>query len=239
MSYSITKWFSDIVRYPQKTITRDQGSYEEYWDLRGRSGPVSISAWQKERADILLARIRSDSTTAPVVLDVGSGNGAVLSYLKKNIPGLKGIGVDLSDEILAPVKEAGFETLVLNCALPSERRFPECDYVVLFEVIEHIADAEALVESALRVARKGVCISIPNSGFFTYRLRLLFGKFPAQWARTPNEHLRFWTLADMHWWLGALDWKGSVSTYQGVPFLKKVWPALFAAGIVVWIPRKP
>ncbi len=238
MSYLFTKWLGDIVGYPQKTIIRDEGSYEMYWDLRGRGGPVSISSWQKERADIFLARLKSDGVRAPVVLDVGCGNGAVLSYLKTNMPGLTGIGIDLSEQILAPVKEAGFETIVRNCALPSERKFPECDYVILFEVIEHVADAEALVESAMRVARRGVCISVPNTGFFTYRLRLLFGKFPAQWARLPNEHLRFWTLSDMRWWLRALGWNGTVSTYQGVPFFKKAWPALFAAGMVVWISKK-
>lgn len=238
MSYLLTKWVNDIVGYPQKIIARDGGSYEMYWDLRGRSGSVSISSWQKERADILLARIRKDGLSAPVVLDVGCGNGAVLSYLKKNIPGLIGIGIDLSEQILSPVKEAGFETYVRNCALASEREFPECDYAILFEVIEHVADAEDLVAAALGAARKGVCISVPNTGFFTYRLRLLFGKFPAQWARMPNEHLRFWTLSDMRWWLSALGWGGSVSTYQGVPLFKKMWPALFAAGLVVWIQSK-
>jgi hypothetical protein len=108
----------------------------------------------------------------------------------------------------------------------------------LFEIIEHVPDAEGLLAAVRNKATKGVFFSIPNTGFFTHRFRLLFGKFPAQWSERPNEHVRFWTLRDVTWWLNAQDiTQFEVHTYEGVPYLKHVLPSLFAAGILVYIPR--
>jgi 2-polyprenyl-3-methyl-5-hydroxy-6-metoxy-1,4-benzoquinol methylase len=116
-------------------------------------------------------------------------------------------------------------------------QLPACDYALLCEIIEHVPDAEALLAAARRAARRGVFVSVPNTGFFTYRLRLLFGKFPAQWAVRPNEHLRFWTLTDMRWWLRAQGiHDATVHAYEGVPLLKHLVPNLFAAGIIMYIP---
>jgi len=71
-----------------------------------------------------------------------------------------------------------------------------------------------------------------------YRLRLLFGKFPAQWRVHPGEHVRFWTARDLRWWLlaqGIENYK--IFYYEGIPLLNKIVPSLFAAGFVVYIQK--
>lgn len=174
------------------------------------------------------------------ILDIGCGDGAVLQYLKTKRPNMHGIGIDFSEPVLERVRAAGFEAHALDVSNTTELVLPSADYAILFEVIEHVRDSELLIQKALASVTKGVFISIPNSGFFTNRLRLLMGKFPMQWVVHPNEHLRFWTVRDTRWWIGALGWSSHsvVRTYQGVPILKNIAPSWFAAGIVVYIKKK-
>jgi len=60
-------------------------------------------------------------------------------------------------------------------------------------------------------------------------LKLLLGRFPLQWLAHLVEHLRFWFL----WWANWLGYRVQAAIpYQGTPFLKRLWPNLFASGVV-------
>ena len=73
----------------------------------------------------------------------------------------------------------------------------------------------------------------PITGVFADRLRLLFGRFPLQWVVTPGEHLRYWTRADFGWWAEQMGFRlVRAVPYEGTPWLKDVWPSLFAAAFV-------
>ena len=54
---------------------------------------------------------------------------------------------------------------------------------------------------------------------------------------TSSEHLRFWTIRDLKWWLGFLNIynQSKIIPYKRVPFLNKIWPNLFAEGSFVII----
>ena len=225
-------WFAQIFLYPRVTL----GSDENYWKSRNRGATPSLSAWQKQRADLALSYM--DTRTASV-LDVGSGDGGVLHYMKTKIQNFSGTGIDRDEGARRALSTLGFLALDVDLTKSTSLdTLPECDYALMFEIIEHVPQSEELVAAARRVAKRGVFFSVPNTGFFTYRLRLLFGKFPAQCAERPNEHVRFWTLRDMHWWLKAQGIENaSVHTYEGVPYLRSLFPSLFAAGIMVWIPH--
>ena len=141
--------------------------------------------------------------------------------------------------MLEEIRRSGFTAVaadVADCSFVP----PSCDYALLFEIVEHVPLSEALIENARKNARRGVFVSFPNSGFFTYRLRLLFGRFPVQWLFHPSEHLRFWTYKDVRWWLSACGWKNAVvHGYEGVPILNTLFPGLCAAGIILYIPTAP
>lgn len=231
--YRLKQWSRDLFLYPRSTI----GSDETYWKSRGRTQSGTLSAWQKERVDWALARM--DTTGTFSLLDVGSGDGGVLRYVRDRSPNMRGVGVDRDPEARTALSRFGFTAL--DIALDSATTYaqlPEADYVFLFEILEHVPDAEGLLAVSRSKARRGVFFSVPNTGFFTHRFRLLLGKFPAQWVERPNEHLRFWTLTDMRWWLGAQGiTNAEVHPYEGGPVLKYLFPSLFAAGIIVWIPH--
>ena len=68
---------------------------------------------------------------------------------------------------------------------------------------------------------------------------MLFGKFPLQWASHPGEHLRFWTVSDVKWWLKSANFNiESLELYEGIPILNKIFQSLFAQGIVFKITEK-
>jgi len=224
-------WLKLIFSYPK--LGNHDISYDAYWQSRGLNSKSKLNSFQKKRADLTLKHIERES----VVLDVGCGSGALLAYIDNLKPMKKLIGVDVSEKALAFAKENNIETIRGNISsLEILEKLPPADYILMFEVIEHFPNSEDLVKWAVRHAKNGVFFSVPNTGFFAHRLRLLFGRFPLQWRVNPSEHLRFWTVRDMKWWLKEQNYRNfRIRLYEGVPILNKIWPSLFGQGIFVFI----
>lgn len=232
--YQLKLWAKDIFFYPQeRLVLEDSLDYDRYWEEKRGSAVGVLSDWQKARADIILKTLRRESSVT--VGDIGCGEGSILKYLMDRAPISRATGYDGSSFVLEKAKQIGMNAVLLDLNRTEElSKIEKADYQLLLEVIEHFPHSEKILAAAYKKANKGVFFSFPNSGFFTYRLRLLFGKFPKQWIRFPNEHLRFWTARDLKWWLDAQGYKNyKIFFYKGVPVLNKIWPSLFAAGFVV------
>jgi ubiquinone/menaquinone biosynthesis C-methylase UbiE len=99
------------------------------------------------------------------LLDVGIGEGDWLQLLAERRPGLELAALDLSPQRLADLEVrqgdgrpvAKHEGDVTKMPLEDDA----VDVVSLLEVIEHVTDWEAAVRDALRVARRGVLITVP------------------------------------------------------------------------------
>lgn len=237
--YFLKRWFVDIFLYPKSKLTLDNSlDYDEYWKEKRGGDSARLSSWQLERANIIAGVLKGQSGVS--VGDIGCGDGAILQYIDKQVSLGKMKGYDTSEFILEKMKAIGIDTALFD--VNKEESWSEVsvmDYYLLLEILEHIPNSEKFLHTVLTKASKGVFFSFPNSGFFIYRLRLLFGKFPKQWATFPNEHLRFWTMADLNWWLKALGYRDyKVFCYKGVPLLNRIWPALFAAAFVVYLPKE-
>ncbi|MBU4142860.1 class I SAM-dependent methyltransferase [Patescibacteria group bacterium] len=234
--YKIKEDLKGLFRYPVVDLAVNPCvSYDKYWETRGRNASPVLSDWQKKRADIVLKAIEKNSS----VLDLGCGNGAFIKYLEVKA-GIKGVGVDLNDKILEQAKSIGVATIKMDITdLNSIKSLPEFDYITGFEIIEHLSCPEGLLDCLRGKARKAMFFSIPNTGYYAHRLRLLLGKFLLQWASHPGEHLRFWTVSDVKWWLKSLGFNiESLELYEGIPLLNKIWPSLFAQGMVFKITAK-
>ena len=217
------------------TVAHDQ-DYDAYWELKRKMGAGELSTWQRCRAEIVLSMLQK--IPEPIAIgDVGCGDGVIAKYLMNHRPISRAVGYDNSRFILGEAEKLGLETVFFDLNSPSyASEFQMLDIHLFLEVLEHIPHSERALTAAMEHSRRGVIFSVPNTGFFTYRLRLLFGKFPMQWALMPNEHLRFWTIADVKWWLSALGYTDyTICPYFGVPVLNRVWPNLFSAGMVVWV----
>lgn len=239
-AYSVKLFFISVFCYPAQSIPEgDRVDYDAYWAARRDAGSIGmLSRWQKERADAVLATISLDAQAH--ITDLGCGDGGVLRYLEQKCKGIKGFGIDMSDFALKKAREFGVQTRRADITdLRELEHLERADYFLLFEILEHIPHSEQFLKIVYEKADRGVFFSIPNSGFLAYRLRLLFGKFPAQWRIHPAEHLRFWTVTDVRWSLSALGIpRHKIFFYQGIPFLNKIFPSLCAAGIIVYLPKR-
>jgi methionine biosynthesis protein MetW len=211
-------------------IKESSPDYDAYWrDKRGHGTMGEPGIFQFHRARWILPRIDEGDSVA----EFGCGDAATLLWLKQRKK-IEAIGIDVSDYALDFAKSRGIRTHRVDAKSADWDSLPEADTYLLLEVLEHMPDPEVVLAKVLSKARKKVIISIPNTGYFPYRIRLLFGRFPVQWKLHPAEHLRFWTIRDFRWWLAQLrlSGKSEVHGYKGIPVLNRLLPNAFAMGII-------
>lgn len=209
----------------------DAKANEQYWEVRRANGMGGLNAFQRDRAELILAATAGEG----VLLDIGSGDGAMLDYMRERSQ-LRIIASDISPKAREHLIARGYEIADLELDDPSPvADLAPLDYIALCEVLEHLPNPENVLREVRGLCRKAVFFSVPNTGYYAYRLRLLLGRFPVQWRAHPGEHLRFWTLRDMRWWINALNMStdATVHTYQAVPVLGRFFPNLFCRGLFV------
>jgi len=216
----------------QKQIL-EKMDYDGYWQQRS---PMGLHA----RHLIIARQIEAGDS----VLDVGCGDGYFLSYLK-GLKAVKELGIDVSSVAIKKALAKGINARVepfLDFA--KNDRHDLFDYIIMSEVLEHLVDAEDYIKLGFKLARKALIISFPNSAYWPFRLRLLFGRFPVQWAYHPCEHLRFWSVTDFKDWIksqGLQDAKYKVYFYpsNGITIfnLHKMLANLFCRQMVVVIKK--
>jgi methionine biosynthesis protein MetW len=208
--------------------------YDTYWENKAPETMGQLSDWRLRRAKVFTELL----TTGDSVLDLGVGDGALLSYMLEQRQ-ISAYGLDISPRAVEFCRARGLNVDLADLNAPvSSYLATSYDYIMMSEIIEHLPDPEALLKDLAPYARKGLVVSIPNTGFHQHRLRLLLGRFPLQWVVTPGEHLRFWTRSDFHWWAGQLGFRILREVpYEGTVGLKHLWPGLFAAAFVFVLQR--
>lgn len=203
--------------------------YDTYWDNKAQSGLGKLSPWRLRRAQVFTGLVNDGDR----VLDLGVGDGALLTYMLEHRQ-IEAFGLDVSPLAVEFCRKQGLNVELADINKPvSDYLRQPFDYIILSEIIEHLPDPESLLNNLRPFARKGLIVSIPNTGFHQHRLRLLLGRFPLQWVVTPGEHLRFWTRADFHWWAHQMKFAIVREVpYEGTRWVKDVWPSLFAAAFV-------
>ncbi|MEZ4671369.1 MAG: methionine biosynthesis protein MetW [Anaerolineae bacterium] len=203
--------------------------YDVYWDSKLQDTIGQLSEWRRRRAHVFTDLV-SDGDR---VLDLGVGDGALLHYMLERKK-IAAFGLDVSPKAVEFCRAQGLDVVLADINKPiGEFLNGQYDYIICSEIIEHLPDPEGLLNNLRPYVRKGIIVSIPNTGFYHHRLRLLFGRFPLQWVVTPGEHLRYWTRTDFRWWAGQLKFTITREIpYEGTPVLKDVWPSLFAAAFV-------
>lgn len=239
MRYLIKRTFTDLFRYPQQSILPDEQE-GEYWKARRNGSFSQLRPWQMDRARLIELVLKNDPK--PMTLgDIGCGGGATLRYMHAHLPVTSAVAYDYDKGSLNDAAGEGIRAQKLDLRDTAQYASIEpADYYFLLEILEHLPRPELLLETLRGKVARGIFFSVPNTGYYVHRFRLFFGKVPAQWIMHPGEHLRFWTIADMRWWLPAQGISQyRIMPYRGVPVLNRTWPNMFAAGQLVYIPLTP
>jgi trans-aconitate methyltransferase len=100
------------------------------------------------------------------VLDVGCGNGEVLSAFAQRFPGVRLVGADLSGQVIAENRgrwpSAQFHQLDLGAAALDER----CDLVVCTEVVEHVPDWQRALRHLRQMCGGHLIVTVPCGKLF-------------------------------------------------------------------------
>ncbi|KLK91953.1 SAM-dependent methyltransferase [Microvirga vignae] len=134
------------------------------------------------------------------VLDVGCGDGALLSLLRerKNVDGR---GIEISREGVNACLAKGLP-VIQGDADTDLADYPDdaFDYVILSQTIQATRQPRVVLEHLLRIGRRAI-VSFPNFGHWRVRVDLaLKGRMPVtenlpySWYDTPNIH--FCTIRD-------------------------------------------
>jgi methionine biosynthesis protein MetW len=212
----------------QKMPMNDFGSYDGYWDLRS------------EKRSNILYRFKYVLKRLPEhgkLLDIGCGEGTSLEYVPQHRPNLELIGVDGSGNAVKLTREKGIEARNFVFVVDKFDEHFQADFVVMFEVIEDIPNAEEILRLVGQIARQSVFISIPNTGYFVNRLRLLARRVPVTNVFFHiKEHIRFWTYHDFLYWCSRLGFTVvDIFAQYGTSYLSRSWPSLVASGLVAEI----
>ena len=129
------------------------------------------------------------------VLDVGCGDGELMSFLYKNIT--KDVrGIEISKQNVQKCISKGL-TVIEGDAEKDLFQFPNSsfDIVILGQTLQAFFNPEKVLNELLRVGKKAI-VTIPNFGHWKVRLNLLFKgtmpvtkSLPHQWHNTPNLHM--------------------------------------------------
>lgn len=222
--------FKNVFSTPE--LIYQQMDYDKYWENRELENTFQY------RWPLMSSEIKSNSS----ILDIGCGDGGFLVYLKNKKENISETGIDISSIGVNRAKNKGINSFVASLDL-YDGQYGLFDIVTISEVIEHVSNSEYFVKRGFELAREKFIITIPNTGYYTYRIRLLFGRFPVQWVHHPGEHLRFWTIRDFRIWLKSLE-MGTIRKCRIIPsnefpffYLYKLLPSMFSRQIVIVIEK--
>lgn len=169
---------------------------------RGRpvplSAPTSIFHGHRLDYDLILDLIPSSVS----VLDLGCGQGELLTLLRDKRQPTRLMGVEVDQQAIAACIDQGLDVLHLDLENPltsfTDNSF---DIVVLSQTLQSIADTRGILREMLRVGRRCI-VSFPNFAYHKLR-KMLYeqgrspktpGIYSYDWYDTPNR--RFPSILD-------------------------------------------
>ena len=179
------------------------------------------------------------------VLDLGCGNGNILSELQKT-KDINGLGVEIEEKNIEEcllqninVIEQNIDDGLINFSNDS------FDVVILSQTIQVLKNPNTALEEITRIGKTCI-VTIPNFGHWRSRLSLLFNgrmpvtsPLPESWHATPNIHLC--TLKDFEMLCSELlitiEERVTVNSNNESKWYLDIWPNLFSASAIYKISK--
>ena len=179
------------------------------------------------------------------VLDLGCGNGNILSELQKT-KDIIGLGVEIEEKNIEEcllqninVIEQNIDDGLINFSNDS------FDVVILSQTIQVLKNPNTALEEITRIGKTCI-VTIPNFGHWRSRLSLLFNgrmpvtsPLPESWHATPNIHLC--TLKDFEMLcselLISIEERVTVNSNNESKWYLDIWPNLFSASAIYKISK--
>ncbi len=185
------------------------GAYyaESYYGTQNRRfNPVMerLVGWFRDRRAAMLSKFGRVGK----VLDVGCGRGLTLAALRRR--GWQAHGCEYSDTSSRYAREALKLDVVCDGFNPTRYADGEFDAVVIWHVLEHLADSREALETLARIVKPGgvLALAVPNIasyqaqatryGWFHLDMPRHYSHFSAEWLRERLEALGFQIVSEFH-----------------------------------------
>jgi methionine biosynthesis protein MetW len=138
--------------------------------------------------------IFNEITENSKVLDLGCGDGKLLSFLIKH-KFVKGHGIDINSNAIIKCIEKGIPVIQWDLNnLPLDFPDKSYDFTILNQAISQVKNPNDIILELLRVGKESV-VGFENFGNFDVRMNLLLSgkapvttEIPYKWYNTPNIH---------------------------------------------------
>ena len=158
---------------------------------------MNFTAKERERFDF--AVIANWIPPGERVLDLGCGDGKLLSYLRQT-RGILGYGVEIDHESVLGCIRNGVNVVQIDIEGGlSGFENQSFNHVIISQALQAMHATERILSEMLRVAEEAV-VSFPNFAYRANRAAIAAGHMPVsedlpyEWYETPN--VRFFTIVD-------------------------------------------
>jgi methionine biosynthesis protein MetW len=140
-----------------------------------------------------LAIIAANVPTGARVLDVGCGDGALMTELRAKGCDARGIEIDAGDVTAALARGL---SVIQGDADTDLADYPDAsfDYAILSQTLQTTRRPDLVIDQLLRIGQRAF-VSFPNFAHWRIRFALMYGgrmpvtkQLPARWYDTPNIH---------------------------------------------------
>jgi 2-polyprenyl-3-methyl-5-hydroxy-6-metoxy-1,4-benzoquinol methylase len=118
------------------------------------------------------------------VLDIGSGKGDFLKYLKSKE--IKGTGLEINKNQIEFCKETGLQIFNESVENHSKDKTNKYDIICSFQILEHIYNVRSYIESCINLLKPSgkLIISVPNNRSYL--------KYSKEILNMPPHHMGLW-----------------------------------------------
>lgn len=186
-------YYRNLILFKKEAISENARKYS------------TLNPIKKYLINHFLERIEKVVATLKVkkVLDIGCGEGYVISFLKEKNRQLKFVGIDISGESLniAACKNKT-EKFILGDINNIDKIFTKekFDLILVLEVLEHLKDPFSVINKLKSIKTNYYLFSVPNEPFFSLG-NLLMGKNISRWGK-DREHRSFWSRKEFIFQIG-------------------------------------
>ncbi|MDA7601836.1 methionine biosynthesis protein MetW [Gammaproteobacteria bacterium] len=179
------------------------------------------------------------------VLDLGCGNGNILSELQKT-KDINGLGVEIEEKNIEECLLQNINVIEQNIDDGLNNFSSDSfDVVILSQTIQVLKNPDTALEEITRIGKTCI-VTIPNFGHWRSRLSLLLNgrmpvtsPLPESWHATPNIHLC--TLKDFEMLcselLISIEERVTINSNNKSKWYLDIWPNLFSASAIYKISK--
>jgi len=173
--------------------------YEKKWERREQEKEqlAYIGQWQGRELEMFYYAIKT--FIGQSILDIGAGDGAILTYIQKQKNILELYGLEISESAIKQGKILNPSIVYIQGSADDKYPFADnkFDTLLMTDVIEHLLEVDSALVQCNRVLRLQGKLIIITPVFNWLKKIIIAAFFWEKFFHPTNQHIRFFTKKSM------------------------------------------